>query len=251
MVWVPGSSGDLGFHRKSQEDVKMKEGLREEVPKNVGSIKTSLNTTRSSDQQSSGRISTDRYEEALDQDPDLEEKPRIPPMVASAATADLDENPDPYATDKETTKPKSNPFTKSVAATRPSKKKKKIKAAGTKLKAPDSESEAVNRLGSPMAKDMIEQAYYRKVRSETLLQTPVLTIIQVRQIGDLTGPVSKPRISADRLNAICSKKSDWWPGNSPDSLFEMELGTIQSTTQDLFHSLKIPVGVYVQMSDLN
>ncbi|KAK1941561.1 hypothetical protein P3T76_007427 [Phytophthora citrophthora] len=50
--------------------------------------------------------------------------------------------------------------------------------------------------------DAIEMAYYLKVLSEILLQDQVLTIIQARQIGDLSGPVSKPPTTTDRLNAV-------------------------------------------------
>ncbi|OWZ13204.1 hypothetical protein PHMEG_00013519 [Phytophthora megakarya] len=177
-------------------------------------------------------------------------------MVAPAANTNLDENLDPYTTDKETTKLKSNPSAKSVAATRPS-KKKKINAAQTKLKASDSESEDENRPRSTIAKDMIEQAYYRKIQSEALLQDRVLAIIQVRQIGDLTGPVSKPRASSNRLNAVkilldLHEEAGLVTGEfAPDSRFGMELGAIQSATQDLFDSLKVLVGEHVQTPDLN
>ncbi|OWY92492.1 hypothetical protein PHMEG_00038489 [Phytophthora megakarya] len=253
MVRVLGASGDSGFHRESQEDVKIKEEYREEVPTNAGSTEASLNTARSTDQQSMESISTDRHEADLDQDPDLEEKPRIPLKAATTATADIDMNLDLYTTDEETTKSKS---TKSVAATRSS-KKKKVKIARTKLKAPDSESEDVNKPRSTIAKDMIEQAYYRKILSETLLHDPVLAIIQVRQIGDLTGPVSKPNTSLDRLNAVkilldLLQEAGLVAGEfDPDSLFEMELGAIQASTQDLYDSLKILVGEHVQTPDLN
>ncbi|OWY95576.1 hypothetical protein PHMEG_00034387 [Phytophthora megakarya] len=115
MVRVPGSSGDSGFH----------------LPTNAGSTEAALNTARSTDQRSLERISTDRHEADLDQDPDLEEKPRIPLKTAPAVTADLDENLDPYTTDKDTTRSKSNLSTKSAPSTRSS-KKKKIKAARTK-----------------------------------------------------------------------------------------------------------------------
>ncbi|KAK1941560.1 hypothetical protein P3T76_007426 [Phytophthora citrophthora] len=116
MVRVPGSSGEVGYHRESQEDVKGKEEQGEEVPTNVGSTEAPLKTERSTDQQSSGRISTGRHEADLDQDPDLEEKPRIPPKAPSGATADLDENRDPPKSDKESAKSKPNPLTKSTAA---------------------------------------------------------------------------------------------------------------------------------------
>ncbi|OWZ05022.1 hypothetical protein PHMEG_00022966 [Phytophthora megakarya] len=52
MVRVTGSSGDSGFHRESQEDVKVKEEHREEVPTNVVSIEASLNTAKCTDQRS-------------------------------------------------------------------------------------------------------------------------------------------------------------------------------------------------------
>ncbi|OWY99441.1 hypothetical protein PHMEG_00029554, partial [Phytophthora megakarya] len=247
MVRVPGSSGDSGFHRESQEDVKIKEEYGEEVPTNAGSTEAALNTARSTDQRSLERISTDRHEADLDQDPDLEEKPRIPLKAAAAATADLDENLDPHTTDKNMTKFKSNLSTKSATSTR-STKKKKVKAARTKLKAPDSESEDTHKPRSTIAKDLIEQAYHRKILSETLLQDPVLAIIQVRQIGDLTGPISKPYTSTDRLNAVkilldLLQEAGLVAGEfDPDALFEMELGAIQTATQDLYESLKILVG---------
>ncbi|OWY91090.1 hypothetical protein PHMEG_00040479 [Phytophthora megakarya] len=72
---------------------------------------------------------------------------------------------------------------------------------------------------------MIEQAYNRKILSETLLQDPVLAIIQ--EAGLVAGEFD------------------------PDALFEMELGAIQAATQDLYESLKILVGEHVQTPDLN
>ncbi|OWY97158.1 hypothetical protein PHMEG_00032383, partial [Phytophthora megakarya] len=138
-----------------------------------------------------------------------------------------------------------------------SSKKKKIKAARTKLKAPDSGSEDAHKPRSTIANDMIEQAYYRKILNETLLQDPVLAIIQVRQIGDLTGAISKPNTSTDRLNAVkilldLLQEAGLVAGEfDPDALFEMELGAIQATTQDLYESLKILVGEHVPTLDLN
>ncbi|OWZ14646.1 hypothetical protein PHMEG_00011844 [Phytophthora megakarya] len=213
MVRVPGSSGDSGFHRESQEDVKVNEEYREEVPMNAGSTEASLNTARSTDQRS-----------GPESGPDLEEKPRIPLKAAAAVTADLDENLDPYTSDKDTTKSKSNLSTKSAASARSS-KKKKIKAARTKLKAPDLESEDVHKPRSTIAKDMIEQAYYRKILSEPPLHDHALAIIQ--GAGLVAGEFN------------------------PDSLFEIELGAIQAATHDLYESLKILVGEHVQTPDLN
>ncbi|OWY98977.1 hypothetical protein PHMEG_00030112 [Phytophthora megakarya] len=256
MVRVPGSSGDSGFHRESQEDVKIKEEYREEVPTNAGSTEAGLNRARSTDQRSLEKISADRHDADLDQDPDLKEKPRIPLKAAPAVIADLDENLDPHTTDKDTTKFQSNLSTKSAASTR-STKKKKVKAARTKLKAPDSGSEDAHKPRSTIAKDLIKQAYHRKILSEILLQDPGLAIIQVRQIADLTGPISKPNTSTDRLNAV-KILPDLLPEAGlvagefdPDALFEMELEAIQVATQALYESLKILVGENVQTPDLN
>ncbi|OWZ01849.1 hypothetical protein PHMEG_00026690 [Phytophthora megakarya] len=130
---------------------------REEVPTNAGLTEAALNTARPIDQRSLKRICADRHEADLDQDPDFEGKPRIPLKTAAAVTTDLDENLDPHTTDKDTTKLKSNLSTKSAASTRSS-KTKKIKAAQTKLKAPDSESEDAHKPISTTAKDMIELA---------------------------------------------------------------------------------------------
>ncbi|OWY98438.1 hypothetical protein PHMEG_00030797, partial [Phytophthora megakarya] len=196
------------------------------------------------------------HEADLDQDPDLEEKSRSPLKAAAAVTADLDENLDPYTTDKDVTKSKLNLSPKSAASTRSS-KKKKVKAARMKLKAPDSESEDLRKPRSTIAKDMIEPAYYRKILTETLLHDPLLVIIQVRQIGDLTGPVSKPNTSSDRLNAVKNvmdllQEAGLVAGEfDPDSLFEMELGGIQASTHDLYKYLKILVGKRVQTPDRN
>ncbi|OWZ04610.1 hypothetical protein PHMEG_00023457 [Phytophthora megakarya] len=154
------------------------------------------------------------------------------------------------------TKLKSNPSAKSATATRSS-KKKKIKAGRTKLKAPDSKSEDMNKARSDTTKDRIEQAYYRKILSKTLLHDPVLAIIQGPQMSDLTGPVSKPNASSDRLNAVkvlldFLQEAGLVAGEfDPDSLFEMELRAIQAATQALFDSLKILVGKHVQTPDLN
>ncbi|OWY98117.1 hypothetical protein PHMEG_00031200, partial [Phytophthora megakarya] len=105
---------------------------------------------------------------------------------------------------------------------------------------------------STIAKDMIEQAYYWKILSETLLHDPVLAIIQTRQIIDLTGPISKPNTSTDRLNAVkilldLLQEAGLVAGEfDPDSLFKMELGAIPEATQDLFDSLKILVGEHIR-----
>ncbi|OWZ21953.1 hypothetical protein PHMEG_0003408 [Phytophthora megakarya] len=91
----------------------------------------------------------------------------------------------------------------------------------------------------------IDQAYYWKILSETMLHDPVLAIIQVPHIGDLTGLISKPNTSTDRLNAVkimldLLQESGLVAGEFVlDSLFEMELGAIQVATLVLYELLKI------------
>ncbi|KAG2788871.1 hypothetical protein PC129_g20665 [Phytophthora cactorum] len=55
MVRVPGSLGDSGFHRESQEDVQVKIEPGEESSSEVGSTTMQLNEARSADRRSAGR----------------------------------------------------------------------------------------------------------------------------------------------------------------------------------------------------
>ncbi|OWZ18451.1 hypothetical protein PHMEG_0007465 [Phytophthora megakarya] len=92
------------------------------------------------------------------------------------------------------------------------------------------------------------------------LKDPSVTEIdpnEVRQIGDLTGPISNPNTSTDRLNAEkilldLVQEAGLVAGEfDPDVLFEMELGAIQPATQDHYESLKTLVGEQIQMPHLN
>ncbi|POM77145.1 hypothetical protein PHPALM_5514 [Phytophthora palmivora] len=51
MVRVPGSVGDSGFHRESQEDVQVKVERGEQASSDLGSTMMPLNESRSADQQ--------------------------------------------------------------------------------------------------------------------------------------------------------------------------------------------------------
>ncbi|KAJ8576193.1 hypothetical protein ON010_g3019 [Phytophthora cinnamomi] len=86
MVRVPGSSGDSGFHRESQEDVQVKKEQGDQASSKFGSTTTPLNGARPTDRQRAGRTSVDGNEEA----PDLENKPQIPPQVPSGTPMFLD-----------------------------------------------------------------------------------------------------------------------------------------------------------------
>ncbi|KAG2988364.1 hypothetical protein PC128_g24036 [Phytophthora cactorum] len=78
MMRVPGSLGDAGFHRESQEDAHLSNELGEEAPTEIGTPTASL-SARSTDQQGAGRSLPDGIEEALAIE--LEEKPLPPPQA--------------------------------------------------------------------------------------------------------------------------------------------------------------------------
>ncbi|EGZ20270.1 hypothetical protein PHYSODRAFT_328401 [Phytophthora sojae] len=89
MVRVPGSSGGSGFHRESQEEVRVKKEQGDQASSESGSTTTLLNETRSTDRQSARRISVGGTE--VDPDMDPEEKPQPPPQVPSGTPVDRDE----------------------------------------------------------------------------------------------------------------------------------------------------------------
>ncbi|OWZ13696.1 hypothetical protein PHMEG_00012923 [Phytophthora megakarya] len=93
MVRVPGSSGDSGFHRESQEEVQVKTEQGNEASSDARSTTTSLNA-RCADRQSAGKYSVDGSEADLDPDPDLEEKPHPPQVSGKGTPADPDSHPD-------------------------------------------------------------------------------------------------------------------------------------------------------------
>ncbi|KAE9277777.1 hypothetical protein PF008_g28774 [Phytophthora fragariae] len=133
MVRVPGSLGDAGFHRESQDDEQMSNGSGDETPAEVGSPTASLNAG-STDRLNPGRSSADRIEDDLTTD--LEEKPRFPPKVPLGTPADPDASQDPpdegsFARAKELSST-TTPAAVGAAS-------KKTKAARKKLKAPDPE----------------------------------------------------------------------------------------------------------------
>ncbi|KAE9082896.1 hypothetical protein PF010_g21410 [Phytophthora fragariae] len=92
MVRVPGSSGDSGFHRESQDEVKVKIEQGDQASSDLGSTTTTLNEARPADRQSAGRNSIEGKE--ADPDPDLEDKPQPPPQVPSGTPVSLDSHRD-------------------------------------------------------------------------------------------------------------------------------------------------------------
>ncbi|POM58530.1 Hypothetical protein PHPALM_36810 [Phytophthora palmivora] len=94
MVRVPGSVGDSGFHRESQEDVQVKVEQGDQASSDLGSTMMPLIESRSAHQQSARRNSVDGREGDLDPDPDLVDK-HLPPQVPAGTPADLDASRDP------------------------------------------------------------------------------------------------------------------------------------------------------------
>ncbi|KAE8968862.1 hypothetical protein PR003_g19432 [Phytophthora rubi] len=95
MVRVSRSSGDSGFHRESQEEVKVKIEQGDQASSDLGSTMTPLNEARPVDRQSAGRNSIDGKEADPDPDPDLEDKPQPPPQVPSGTPVGLELHRDP------------------------------------------------------------------------------------------------------------------------------------------------------------
>ncbi|KAI9985283.1 hypothetical protein PInf_004609 [Phytophthora infestans] len=255
MVRVPGSFGDLGFHRESQEDAQVKIDPGEEASSEVGSTKTLLNETRSADRWSFGRNSVDGRE--VDPDPDLEEKPLYPPQVPSGTPADLDASQDPltkqgkvkakrYAFADLPVKPTLylNP-TPLVEETR--KKTKTSKTTRKKMQAPESEEDQAGSRSSWSDKDL-EFVYRHQALRDFLHQDPVMQILNPRQIEDPREPVRAPTKTANKLVAVKDllrllTESGIVAGVfDAEDIFELDLDLIVSATWDLFARVKSITG---------
>jgi hypothetical protein len=170
MVRVPGSLGDAGFHRESQDDAQVSHGPGDEAPTVAGSPTASLNA-RSTDRPSPGRSSADGIEDGLATY--QEDKPRSPPRVPSGAPAGLDASQDlpdegPYA--------KANEPSSTTTRAASGAKSARTKAARKKLKAPDSDGEDRAVLKSAWSRSQLEIAYRRTELKDFLHDNPVPTV---------------------------------------------------------------------------
>ncbi|KAG2920879.1 hypothetical protein PC116_g7242 [Phytophthora cactorum] len=91
-------------------------------------------------------------------------------------------------------------------APEPASKKKKSKSTRKKLKGPESDAEEsrAGRIASAWDENALERAYYRKVVWE-LFNDPVMKLLQLRQIGNPTGPESMPPVTSDKLIAVTNR----------------------------------------------
>ncbi|KAE8991307.1 hypothetical protein PR002_g20894 [Phytophthora rubi] len=240
MVRVPGSLGDAGYHRESQDDAQMSNGSGDETPTETGSPTASLNM-RSTDRPSPGRSSADGTEEDLATD--LEEKPRFPPKVPSGTPADPDASQDPPEEDPLVKTRRSSSTTTLASSGAAS---KKTKAARQKLKAPDAESEDQTILTWSQSK--LEMVYLHAELKNFLREDPVTRTMHLKLLGSLTGPVQAPLATKNKLDAAMDllrllKEAGITAGAfDADDLFHLEVDEIRVATAALFNLLKLMVG---------
>ncbi|KAE8960292.1 hypothetical protein PF011_g30147 [Phytophthora fragariae] len=265
MVRVPGSSGDSGFHRESQEEVKVKIEQGDQASSDLGSTTTPLNEARPADRQSAGRNSIDGKE--TDPDPDLEDKPQPPPQVPSGTPVSLESHRDPLT---KQTKAGQNRYAFADSPVKLSPRdptlplmsrwewEAKVPAKWTALKAPDLEEEPKERqvpagikteTSTPTwNKADLEFRYYRKEIQNLMTQNPIMRILQPTQIGDQTGPVTAPATADNKLEAIkilmnLLQEAGLVAGAfDADDLFRPDLRIFQLLTKELFDKLKVILG---------
>ncbi|OWZ23790.1 hypothetical protein PHMEG_0001287 [Phytophthora megakarya] len=262
MVRVPGSSGDSGFHRESQEDVQVKIEQGIKMSSDPGLPTTSLNA-RSADRQSTRRNAVDGNEDDLDPDPDLEEKPH-PPQVSDMETpADPDSRQDPLT---KQTKVKAEPYSfidsdkltlympKDPHVSRSEVGKPRSKTLRTKMKAPEYEEDG-DQDGSGWTVEDLKYSYHRKGLHDFVRQDLVMNILKLKRIVEPKDPVTTPAIVTNKLDAVTvliklQKEAGMIPGYlETDDLFDLDLTVIQATSRDLFGKLKILVGEVPQIAD--
>ncbi|OWZ04394.1 hypothetical protein PHMEG_00023714 [Phytophthora megakarya] len=216
MVRVPGSSGDSGFHRESQEEIQVKTEQGNEMSSDARSTTVSLNA-RSTDRQSGRRNSVDGSKADLDPDPDLEEKPH-PEQVSDMETpADPDSRQGPLTNQ---TKMEAEPY----SFMDPDKPTLYLRKDTQVF-----ESEVEDR----------KSMYHHKKLRDFVDQDSVMRILKLKRIADLKDPLIR-----------LLKEASMVPGSfDADALFDLDLDVIQTTSRDLFQKMKILVGEVPQSPD--
>ncbi|KAE9067385.1 hypothetical protein PF010_g27482 [Phytophthora fragariae] len=265
MVRVPGSSGDSGFHRESQEEVKVKIEQGDQASSDLGSTTTPLNEARPADRQSAGRNSIDGKE--ADPDPDLEDKPQPPPQVPSGTPVSLDSHRDSLTKQTKAGQnryafadsPVKLPPRDPAPLLKPSWEwEGKVPAKWTALKAPDLEDEPKGRqvpagikteTPNPTWNEAdLKFRYHRKELQDFMTHNPIMRILRPTQIGDQTRPVTAPASTDNKLEAIKILMNLLWEAGlvagtfDADDLFRPDLRIFQMSTNELFDKLKVIVG---------
>ncbi|GMF64355.1 unnamed protein product [Phytophthora fragariaefolia] len=203
MVRVPGSSGDSGFHRESLEDVQVKIEQGDQA-----SSELRLNDVRSTDRQSARRT----YVGGTEADPDLADKPHLPPQVPSGTPVDLDVGQDPprkqtkagrerYGFADSMAKPERY-ISPSRKSTRGGGIQAKQVSTRVKMKAPDPEGEDPIQVAPSWSDEDLEYAFHQKELRDFLALDPVMLMLGLKQIGDLQGPLAPPQITKGKLDAV-------------------------------------------------
>ncbi|GMF50552.1 unnamed protein product [Phytophthora fragariaefolia] len=254
MVRVPGSSGDSGFHRESLEDVQVKIEQGDQASSELGLTTTRLNEVRFTDRQSASRTSVGGSEA----DPDPEDKPQPRPQVPSATPVDLDLRQDPPTKQTNAGRERYG-FADSMAKPEryisPSRKSTRsggiqAKQASTRLKtkAPDPEGENPIQVAPSWSDVDLEYAFHQKELRDFLALDPVMRMLELKQIGDLQGPLAPPQRATGKLDAVKDlmsllKEAGLVAGRfDANDLFDLDLDQIRPSTQDLLDRLKDLVG---------
>ncbi|GMF49729.1 unnamed protein product [Phytophthora fragariaefolia] len=252
MVRVPGSSGDSGFYRESLENVQVKIEQGDQASSELGSTTTRLNEVRSSDRQSARRASVCGTE--ADPDPDLEDKLRPPSQVHSGTPVDLDVGQDPPTKQTKAGRERYG-FADSMAKPEryisPSRKSTRsggipAKQSSTRVKmmTPDPVGEDPIQVVPSWSDVDLEYAPHQKELRDFLALDPVMRMLELKQIGDLQGPLGPPQRATGKLDAVkvlmsLLKEAGLVAGRfDANDLFGLGLDQIRSTTQGLFDRLK-------------
>ncbi|GMF41576.1 unnamed protein product [Phytophthora fragariaefolia] len=236
MVRVPGSSGDSGFHRESLEDVQVKIEQGDQASSELGSTTTRLNEVRSTDRQSARRTSVGGTEA----DPDLEDKPNA--GREGYGFADSMAKPERY-------------ISPSRKSTRSGGTQAKQASTRVKMKAPDPEGEDPIQVVPSWPDVDLEDAFHQKELRDFLALDRVMWMLELKQIGDLQGPLAPPQMATGKLDAVKGlmsllKEAGLVAGRfDADDLFDLDLDQIQSSTQGLFDRLKALVGEIQRKTD--
>ncbi|GMF44469.1 unnamed protein product [Phytophthora fragariaefolia] len=256
--WIHGppdpSRKPTGSGHYTAKDVQVKIEQEDQASSELGSMSTRLNEVRSTDRQSARRTSVGGTE--ADPDPDLEAKPQLPPQVPSGTSVDLDPRQDPPTKQTKAGRERYG-FADSMAKPEhyisPSRKSARgggiqAKQASTrvKMKAPDPEGEDPIQVAPSWSYVDLEYAFHQEELRGFLALGPVM--LELKQLGDLQGPLAPPQMATGKLDAVKSlmslpKEAGLVAGRfDANDLFDLDLDQIQSSTQGLFDKLKALVG---------